>query len=106
MKFAQVLSRLALLSLAAAAFVVLTGIYGGSVRLPLPNPGSKAERQHRPSAPHLSEFPELIGEGILLIFYAVAGRIVLRLRLSPPSRSEGQPILLGLHQEAKTTKPW
>jgi hypothetical protein len=43
--------------------------------------------------------------GMLVIFFAVGGRIIFRLRLSPPSRSEGQPILLGLHQEAKTAKP-
>jgi hypothetical protein len=46
-------------------------------------------------------FPELIGEGVVFAVYAVAGRIVLRLRLSPASRSEGRPILLGLHREAK-----
>ncbi len=34
MKFARLLSRLALLSLAAAVFAVLAGIYGHSVRPP------------------------------------------------------------------------
>jgi len=47
MKFVRVLSRLALLSPGAAAFAVLTGIYGGSVRPPLPNPQWRAGRQHR-----------------------------------------------------------
>jgi hypothetical protein len=103
-KLVRVLSRLALLSLAAAAFVGLTGIYGGSVRPPLPNPRWQAERRHRPSAPHVSQFPEFVGEGVVLALYAVAGRIVFRLRLSPASRSEGQPILLDLHRERRTAK--
>jgi hypothetical protein len=104
MKFVRVLSRLALLSLVAAAFAALTGIYGGSVRPPLPNPEWRAGRQHRPSAPEIGKFPEFIGEGMIVAIFAVAGRIVFRLRLSPASRSEGQPILLGLHQEVKTAK--
>src|SRR5262249_56679947 len=85
-----------LLSLAAAAFVGLTAIYGGSVRTPLPDSSSRAERQHRPSAPHMNLFLEFIGEGMLLALYAFAGRIVFRLRLSPVLRREGQPISLGL----------
>jgi hypothetical protein len=97
-KLVRVLSRLALLSLAAAAFVGLTGIYGGSVQPHLPNPRGQAVRRHRPSAPQVSRFPEFVGEGMLLAFFAVAGRIGLRLRLSPVSRSEGQPIMLGLHR--------
>ena len=104
MKFIRVLSRVAVLSLAAAAFTALTGVYGSSAHLPVPSPDSQVERRHRPSTAHLSEFPEFVGEGMLLIFFAVSGRIVLRLRLSPPSRSEGQPILLGLYQEPKTAK--
>ena len=97
MKFVRVLARLAFLSLAAAVFVGLTGIYGSSVRPPLPNPSWQAERRHRPSAPQVSLFPEFVGEGMVLALYAVAGRLVLRLRLSPVSRSEGQPISLDLH---------
>ena len=104
MKFVRVISRLAPLSLAAAAFAGLTEIYGGSVPPPLPNPQWRAGRRHRPSAPEVGKFPELVGEGMVLAIYAVAGRIVLRLRLSPASRGEGQPILLGLYQEAKTAK--
>jgi len=97
-KLVRVLSRLALLSLAAAAFVGLTGIYGDSVRPPVPNPHSQAARRYRPSAPQVGRFPEFVGEGMLLAFFAVVGRIALRLRLSPVSRSEGQPILLDLHR--------
>jgi hypothetical protein len=96
MKFMRVCSRLAILSLAAAAFAGLTAIYGGSAR-PLPNPRLRAWKEHRPSAPDLGRFPELIGEGIVVAIYAVAGRLIFRLRLSPRSRSEGDPISLGLH---------
>ena len=97
MKLLQVLSRLVLLSLAAAVFVGLTGVYGGSVRPPLPSPRSQAERRHRPSAPQVNQFPEVLAGGVELALYALAGRIVFRLRLSPVSRSEEQPILLNLH---------
>ena len=96
-KLVRLISRIALLSLAAAAFVGLTGIFGGSVRPPLPNPGWQADRRHRPSAPQVWYFTEFVGEGMVLVVFAVGGRIVLRLRLSPASRSEGQPILLRLH---------
>ena len=104
MKLMRVLSRLAVLSLAAGVFVGLTAVYGGSVHRPLPDPDFQTERQHRPAAPHFSSFPEFIGEGILVIFFAVVGRIILRLRLSPPSRNEGKPILLGLHEEGKSAR--
>jgi hypothetical protein len=91
--------RIALLSLAAAAFVGLTGMFGRSVRLALPNPGWQAERAHRQSAPQGRYFfTEFGGEFILLAVCAAVGRVVLRLRLSPASRSEGQPILLDLHR--------
>jgi hypothetical protein len=106
MKIVRVLSRLALLSLAAAAFAGLTEIYCGSARPPLPDPQWRDERGHRPSAPDVGRFPEFVGEGMILAIYAVAGRTVFRLRLSPASRSEGQPILLGLHRETKTAKSW
>jgi len=95
-KFVRVLARLAFLSLAAAVFVGLTGLYGSSVRPPLPNLSWQAERRHRPSAPQVSKFPEFVGEGMLVALFAVAGRIVLRLRLCPVSRSAGRPILLNL----------
>jgi hypothetical protein len=74
------------------------------VRLPLPSPQWRAGRGHRASAPEVAKFPELVGEGIVLAIFAVGGRVVLRLRLSPASRSEGQPILLDLRSEAKTAK--
>ena len=66
MRFIRVLSRLALLSLIAAAFAGLTGIYGGSVQSPLPDPQWRAGRDHRPSAPEVRLFPEFVGEGIIV----------------------------------------
>ena len=106
MKFVRVLLRLALLSLAAASLAALTGIYGGSIRPPLPNLQWRVARRHRPAAPEVGKFPEFVGEFVILAVFGVGGRIVFRLRLSPKSRSEGQPILLGLHQEAKSAKSW
>jgi hypothetical protein len=96
-KLVRVLSRIALLSLAAAGFAGLTVIYGGSARPPLPNPGWQAERRHRRPQPQVSYILEFFGEGGQLAIFAVAGRLVFRLRLSAASRSEGQPILLRLH---------
>jgi hypothetical protein len=97
-KLVRVLSRIILLSLAAAAFVGLTGLYGGSVRVPLPDPIEQAERQHRRSEPEISQFPEFIGYFLFVVLWAGIGRIGLRLRLSPLPRSEGQPISLNLHR--------
>ena len=104
MKLIRVVARIAVVFLAAAAFVALTRAYARSVQVPLPDPGWRGERAHRPSAPELHKFQELVGEVVIVAIYAVAGRIVLRLRLSPASRSEGQPILLGLHKAGKTAK--
>ena len=98
MKWANLFSRLAFVSLTAAAIVRLTEIYGGSVRPPLPNPRSQALREHRSPAPQVSGFPEFIGEGVIVAIFAVAGRTVFRLRLSPASRSHGRPILLNLQR--------
>lgn len=108
MKVVRVLSRLALLSLVAAAFVELTDIYGRSVRH-LPDPHSagcscRAVREHRPSAPEASEFPEFLEKSMAFAIYAVTGRVVFRLRLSPVSLSYRQPIVLNLHEHPKAAK--
>lgn len=103
MRVIRVLSRLAILSVAAAAFVALTAFCGNSVR-PIPDPQWRLGRDHRPSSPDIGQFAEFIGEAMVVGIYAVAGRIVLRLRLSPASRSEGLPILLGLHRVRKDCK--
>jgi hypothetical protein len=97
-KLVRVLSRLALLSLAAAALAGLTEIYGGSVQSPLSDPIEQAERQHRPSEPEAGQFPEFICYVVLFVFWVGIGRAGLRLRLSPVSRTEGQPISLDLHR--------
>jgi hypothetical protein len=73
----------------------LTAVYGGPVKV-RPIPVWQTARLHRPSAPELSQFPEFIGYVLLVIFFAGIGRIALRLRLSPASRSEGKPISLGI----------
>ena len=99
MKLVHVLPRIALLSLAAGGFAALTEIYGESVRSPLPNPLWQVARRHRPAPPQVRYISEFVGEFGLVAIYALAGRLVFRLRLSPVSRSEGQPILLGLTRE-------
>jgi len=103
-KFVHVLARIALVSVAAAALVGLTELYGHSVRVPLPYLVGQAERQHRASGPKVSEFPEFIGYVFLFVFWGVIGRTALRLRLSHASRGETQPISLGLHRGAMTSK--
>jgi hypothetical protein len=99
MKLVRILSRLALLSLAAAAFVALTKIYGDSSHPPLPYARFQAAHRHPPSAPNAAKFPEFIRYSLAFAIFAVGGRVAFRLRLNPPSPSEDQPILLGLHPE-------
>ena len=96
MRFARELSRLVILSLAAAALAGLTAILGDSVHPALPDPQSRKWREHRPSAPEFFHFPEVIGGMMGLAVFTLGGRIVLRLRLSPASRTKDQPISLGL----------
>jgi hypothetical protein len=96
-KLARLLLRIALLSLAATAFVGLTGIYGSSARPTLPNPLSQAERRHRPAAPNVSEFPEFVAGVVEVALFALMGRIVFRIRLSSVPRSEEKLIFLDLH---------
>jgi len=101
MTLIRVVSRLILLSLVAAALAALTAIYGGSVQSRLPNSHSREMRMHRPAAPQLDGLPVFVAQFAVVAIFGVGGRIVLRLRLSPASPSEGQPILLGLHRESK-----
>ena len=104
MKWIRVLSRVALISLVAAAFVGLTGIYGGSRRPGLPSASWQEERGHRPSSPQIMYFPDVIGDSIVLAIFAFAGRIIFRLRLSPVSRNEGSLTLLGLDRKRGNTR--
>ena len=98
MKLVRLFWRIVLLSVVATAFVGLTQIYGTATRTPVPGPRWQARRQHRPLPPRVSQFPEFAGEGILVVLYALAGRMVFRLRLSPVSRHEGRPISLNLQR--------
>lgn len=98
MKLVRVLSRIAILSLVAAALAGLTEIYRSSVQSPLTDPREHAERQHRASEPDVRQFPEFICYVVLFVFWVGIGRAGLRLRLSPVSRTEGQPISLNLHR--------
>jgi hypothetical protein len=97
-KLLRLLSRIVLLSLVAAAFVGLTEISCRSVRSPFP---PDPWREHRPSAPEVSQFPEFIFYFFFLVFWAAIGRIGLRLRLSPPSRGETELISLDLNRQDK-----
>ncbi|MGA7158278.1 MAG: hypothetical protein WBY53_15625 [Acidobacteriaceae bacterium] len=89
MKTLQLFYRLLLLSAVAAIFIVLTALFATLIRPPSNAPHWKL---HRHSAPQLSGFPELLGEGLIVALCTVAGRFVFRLRLSPPFPTERQPI--------------
>jgi hypothetical protein len=93
MKTVRILSRLAILSLAAAVFSLLTYLYSGFVHRPSP---AGQQKIHRSLVPKISELPELFGEGILIAVCTVAGRLVFRLRLNPSSPTEGQLTSLSL----------
>ena len=102
MKLVRALSRIGLLSLVAAAFVGLTAVYGDAASPPLPNPYWQAERRHRAPAPQVDKFPEFVAEGMIVTTYAVAGRLLLRLRLSRLPRTQGQPIGLSFATHEST----
>jgi hypothetical protein len=103
-KFIRAISRIVILLLVAAAFVGLTRIYGDSVHPRLPGPRGRAERLHRPAAPQVGRLPEFLGASVLLAYFAVVGRVFLRLRLSPAPRNEGPPISLNLHVGRQDSK--
>ena len=96
MKLARVLWRIAILSLATAALVGLTRMYGNSVQYPLPSPRAREARLHQPSLPEAGEFPEVLGGGMVVAVCALAGRIIFRLRLNPPPRNSDKMVSLGL----------
>ena len=97
MNLARALLRIALLSLAAAVCAGLTAVYGDAAPPTLPNRYWQAFRRHRAPAPRLDKFPELAAEGVVVTIYAVAGRLILRLRLSRNPHTE-VPIALNLDQ--------
>ena len=96
MKWKPVLPRLALLSLAAAAFIALAEMYVALTQPPVVSSHVQAARLHRRSEPQGGQFPELLGELMGLALLAAGGRIVFRLRLSGVPRSEGRLTSLNL----------
>jgi hypothetical protein len=96
LKLVRALSRIVLLSLAATAFVGLTAVYRVAVPPPLPNTDWQAARRHRALAPQVDKFPEFVAEGMVVTVYAVAGRLLLQLRLSRVPRTQGRPTGLDL----------
>jgi hypothetical protein len=56
-------------------------------------------REHRPAWPDFTDSITILGQVVVLVLYALIGRIVFRLRLSSPSRSERKLILLELHRD-------
>lgn len=96
MKFVRILSRLILISLAAAIFVMLTAYWGNAMKAPPRDLLGEIAREHRPPWPDFSDSITILGEGAALVLYALIGRIVLRLRLSPAPRNEGQLLRLKL----------
>ena len=102
MTWIRALSRTALLSLAAAVFVGLTAIYGDVAPPQLPNADWQAFRRHRAPAPHVGELPEFVAEGMVVTIYAVAGRLLFRLRLSRAPYTHGKPIGLNLATHEST----
>jgi len=98
MKFGLLILRLAVLLLAASGFGGLTLL---CYRASSPDPHWWEGRAHRASEPDASRLLEVVGEFLAVALFAVGGRIVLRLRLSPASRSEGKPISLALYRLTK-----
>ena len=103
MKLVRVLARLALLSLAAVAFVGLTNIYGGSLGQPSLTAHWKAVKAHRVSVPEISQVTDFLAACIVVAIYAIGGRLVFRLRLSAVSHSKGRLIRLDLSNASKVT---
>lgn len=109
MKLLRLLSRIAVLLLASAAFIGLTSIYHGSLHSVLPEATIKDlgpagfaryqyETRHQPSAPRIGYFSDFAAYGMLLTIFALTGRILFGIRLNSPPRSEGKPILLDLQR--------
>ncbi len=105
MKTIRILARIGVLSLAAAGFIELTALFGDAMKPAAPSAAWRTERRHRPSRPQASYILEFFGEGVVLAVFGVAGRVVFRLRLSPASRTKGQPILLDLQARSRLRNP-
>jgi hypothetical protein len=79
----KLLGRIAMIALAAAIFVGLTGMYADSIR-PRGNRYGDTEWRRRPSEPRLRRLPNFLGQFVVIALIAVGGRTVLRLRLTDP----------------------
>jgi hypothetical protein len=86
MKLARIPTRLALLACAIAVFIGLTAIYARSMRPPrvigYPFSNRVIARHRRPPRPQPGRLLSFFTEGLLIVAIAVAGRQVLRLRLT------------------------
>jgi hypothetical protein len=78
----KVLTRVAMIAVAAAVFVGLTWIYAGWIREPAPNPKRVLRERHRDAGARLAVFPKFVGQVGLVGLIALAGRKVLRVRLT------------------------
>jgi hypothetical protein len=73
-----------MIALAAALFAGLTGMYADSIRRDQGHRASPTELRRRPSQPHLDRLPNFLGQFVVIGLIALAGRVVLRLRLAAP----------------------
>jgi hypothetical protein len=77
MKLVRVMVRLAMIALAAALFIGLITLYAHSF-----GPPSARERERRNSEPQLKSLPTLLQQYLVFGAIALAGRKILRLRLT------------------------
>jgi hypothetical protein len=86
----QIVARLAIIAVVAAVFIGLTAVYASTIRPPANRRGEYREfrdlrefrdRRRRPAGPKLSALPNFLVEGSVVAMIAIAGRMVLRLRL-------------------------
>jgi len=75
----KILSRIGLLTFAAALAITLMWLWSEALRFPA-NPGGRM-RRHRPPEPQLARLPGFAGQAVIVVLIAVAGRKILRLRL-------------------------
>jgi hypothetical protein len=81
----KLMGRIAMIALAAAIFVGLTGMLADSIH-PHRNRHGETERRRRPSEPRLDRLPNFLGQFVLMALIVIGGRTVLRLRLIDPPR--------------------
>jgi hypothetical protein len=77
MTFVRTVARLTMMALAAAVFIGLITLYAHSF-----GPPSPRERERRNSEPQLKSLPTLLQQYLVFGAIALAGRKILRLRLT------------------------